>query len=269
VTTIVGNGRGELIGEGDPLDFYGRIAADSLGNIFGCSNSRVHKISMKGKISFFAGNGNPQLSVDGIGTNAMIPVCAFIAVDPHDFVYVLQGNAGSPAVRRISQKGEVSTLSYGPFNDFGGIFRSFTVDSFGNFYVSLFSNVYKFMPNGDYTIYGNPSSSGFADGVGTNAMFYYPGRIAVDEKGHVFVVDPYNKRIRKIHLESGNVITLAGNGNSGTVDGIGTNALFTSPGDIAVDANGNVFVTDHDGNSVPFIKKISSDGVVSTISGGN
>jgi hypothetical protein len=58
--------------------------------------------------------------------------------------------------------------------------------------------------------------------------------------------------------------TLAGSGAFGWIDGVGVLALFNTPGWIALDSEGNAFITDNGNNLVRFI---SSSGVVSTLAG--
>ena len=60
------------------------------------------------------------------------------------------------------------------------------------------------------------------------------------------------------------VSTLAGDGTNGFRDGPGAAARFNRPIGAAVDGEGTVYVADHDGNR---IRKISPDGVVSTLAG--
>jgi hypothetical protein len=70
-----------------------------------------------------------------------------------------------------------------------------------------------------------------------------------------------NCAIRKIS-SNGVVTTLAGNGNPGFVNGLGTNATFNRPLGVAVDVGGNVYVADNCA-----IRKISSNGLVTTLAG--
>jgi sugar lactone lactonase YvrE len=84
----------------------------------------------------------------------------------------------------------------------------------------------------------------------------------MDSSGNLFVADTGNNAIRKIS-SSRVVTTLAGQSTAGIVDATGTNAKFSAPWGIAVDASGNVFVGDSSNNR---IRKIAS-GVVTTFAG--
>jgi sugar lactone lactonase YvrE len=88
-----------------------------------------------------------------------------------------------------------------------------------------------------------------------------PSGIAVDGAGNLYVADSNNYTIRKI-APTGVVSTLAGlAGVRGNVDGTGSAARFSSPNSVAVDAAGNVYVSDTVNNA---IRKITPAGVVTT-----
>jgi len=100
---------------------------------------------------------------------------------------------------------------------------------------------------------------GFADGTGTSAAFSINGitnhsgggGIALDTSGNLFLVDSGNHCIRKVsfpnglNTNSGVVSTLAGGGYSGYADDTGINAIFNYPSSIAINRQGNIFVTDY------------------------
>ncbi len=115
-----------------------------------------------------------------------------------------------------------------------------------------------------YSTLAGYDGHGGADGSGSNAQFYSPMSVAADSAGNVYVADTANHTIRRITL-SGVVSTLAGSaGLSGSADGTGSAARFNQPQGVAVDSFGNVYVADT-GNQT--IRKITSDGVVSTLAG--
>jgi trimeric autotransporter adhesin len=101
-------------------------------------------------------------------------------------------------------------------------------------------------------------------GAATNAHLNTPTGVGVDSTGNIYIADSANNRIRKV--SSGNITTIAGNGNAAfTGDGAAaTAASFNQPVAVAIDGSGNIFVVDQLNNAV---RKITSAGVISTIAG--
>jgi sugar lactone lactonase YvrE len=111
---------------------------------------------------------------------------------------------------------------------------------------------------------GSLQSAGSHDGVGIAAQFNGPVYVAQDTAGNVYVADAGNNTIRKTSLD-GTVTTIAGTaGQSGSADGAGPLARFSGPSGVAVDAAGNLYVSDR-GNGT--LRKVSVQGVVTTIAG--
>ncbi|MBI2928427.1 MAG: hypothetical protein HYY24_22385 [Verrucomicrobia bacterium] len=161
-----------------------------------------------------------------------------------------------------------------------GFLEGIAVDSAGNVYVAdyWYHTIRKITPDGEVTtLAGSPSfinefgrgEGGYADGTGSAALFSNPYGVAVDSAGSVYVADYRNYTIRKI-TPAGDVTTLAGTaGQSGSDDGIGSEARFGSqfgsgPSGVAVDSADNVYAADTFNHT---IRKITPDGVVTTLAG--
>jgi sugar lactone lactonase YvrE len=172
--------------------------------------------------------------------------------------------------------GDITTFAgnaTGGFGDGLGAAASFSnptgiaSDANGNIYVSdAFNNrIRKITPDGNVTTIAGSGIAGNADGPAANAQFYAPEGLAVDAQGDVFVADYGNSLIREIVAATNTVVTYAGNGFVGYVDGDAhKTAEFSGPSGLAIDANNNLFVADRNNNVV---RKITSAGVVSTIAG--
>ncbi|NOU97924.1 copper amine oxidase [Paenibacillus sp. LMG 31456] len=99
------------------------------------------------------------------------------------------------------------------------------------------------------------------DGIKEESFFQNPAGLTVDSQGNVFVADAGNNAIRKI-TPSGQVITLAGNGLIGMKDATGMEATFYNPSDVAVAADGTIYVADTLNH---LIRSISPSGQVKTL----
>ena len=105
--------------------------------------------------------------------------------------------------------------------------------------------------------------AGYNDGTGTAASFKGINDLAADGQGNIYVADYENARIRKV-TNAGVVTTLAGGDSSGTADGTGSAAGFSSPAGLTLDKDGNLLVADIVINK---IRKVTPAGVVTTIAG--
>ncbi|MDN5214413.1 hypothetical protein QQ020_20200 [Fulvivirgaceae bacterium BMA12] len=104
--------------------------------------------------------------------------------------------------------------------------------------------------------------AGFSDGVGADAKFHNPTSLTIGPQGILYVADRDNHRIRKISPE-GEVTTIAGNGETGLIDGNLPEAKFTSPQAIAFDLEGNLLIAEK-----TVLRKIDiTDNLVNTITG--
>lgn len=124
------------------------------------------------------------------------------------------------------------------------------------------------LPSGAISILAGNSSTPRAsvDGTGSNAKFGVPAGIVWDSNTTSFVIaDSFNDNIRSVTL-SGVVTTLAGSGDPGFANGVGTNSRFDSPNGVTADGAGMVWVAD---TSNHLIRAVNSIGTTTTLAGGN
>jgi len=99
------------------------------------------------------------------------------------------------------------------------------------------------------TFAGVSGTSGSTDATGTSAKFNFPHSIWMDGT-NLWVVDLSNNTIRKIVISSAVVTTVAGSaGLSGSTDGTGSAARFTSPQTIVGDGT-NLYVSGGSNNQI-------------------
>ncbi len=152
-------------------------------------------------------------------------------------IYIL--DKSNTQIRKVTPDGKISTLVFkglGSFADFSGL----AADNGGNLFISDFRNlvVYKATPDGTATrIAGGGSFAGGAEGGTT----MFPGALAVDATGDVYVVDYDTYRIREI-MPSGAVVNIAGNAGYGfSGDGGKATSAAIYPSGVALDSAGKHF----------------------------
>jgi hypothetical protein len=118
------------------------------------------------------------------------------------------------------------------------------------------------------TIAGNGPGSYSGDGeAATSAELYYPNGVTVDSAGNIYFADQASCVIRKVTVSTGVISTVAGNGTPGYSGdgGAATSAELNSPGGVAVDSIGNIYIAD---SSNFRIRKVTvSTGIISTVAG--
>lgn len=139
----------------------------------------------------------------------------------------------------------------------------------GTFYMTDYGThrISRVTSDGVVTIFAG-SSYGFQDGTGTEAQFYGPVALDYDPTTEsLFVAEEFNHCIRKVVLTTAAVSTFAGTcTSSGSQDGVGLAAGFSSPLGLAVDRHsGVVYVSDY-GNRA--LRKITPGGTVTTLATG-
>jgi sugar lactone lactonase YvrE len=178
-------------------------------------------------------------------------------------IYTVAGNGGNG-----SGPDGVSAIS----SSFGLIESSIALDAPGNIYIADWSNhrirKVDFSTGIITTIAGTGTPGYNGDGIpATSAQISYPGGVAVDKQGNVYIGEYSGYRIRKIAAGSGLISTICGNGTWGyNGDSIpAAAAIIREVSGITTDTAGNVYFSDL-GNAM--VRKIDiSTGIIMTLAG--
>ena len=292
IATVAGTGDCGSGGDGGPAATAQicrptGIAADSAGNLFiaDTGNNRIRQISPDGSIT----------------TLAETVTATSVAVDQAGNLYVNDAETDGwdvwQVVKKISPSGAIATVAGMPCDEvnaqplcgadgttaastfFGGPL-GVAVDNTGNLLVAdggdgSTPRIAKVSSGGAIiTVAGacpaipmlappDCQSPLLGDGgPATSAILAFPEGVAVDGAGNLFIAEYVNDRIRKVSPD-GIITTLAGNGTYFSAgDGGQAASAQMSPGRLALDSAGNLFLFDTSNRS---IRKISLDGIITTV----
>lgn len=241
-----------------------------------------------GIITTVVGKGTHNRSDSGDGgsaTSAGLASATGVAVDAFENIFIGDVNAVGHSVRKVDTNGLISTLR-GAAGDHGKMI-ALAADAAGNVFVCGSRQggpelVRKVARVGNVSIVAGsdklesyfsmrdhrsePVAYGGDGGPAVNALLNGPSGLAVDGAGNLFIADEFNNRVRKVDSK-GIITTVAGDGTEGYSRDGGTaiHAHVHSPGAVAVDAAGHLFIAETGNN---LIRKVSPDGLISTVAGG-
>jgi uncharacterized repeat protein (TIGR03803 family) len=240
ISTVAGGGNSGL-GDGGvaiKAEFYDpeSVAVDASGKIFIADrgNNRVREVTTNGVIITVAGGGNSGLGDGGAATGAELNQPDGVAIDASGNLFV--ADRYNQRIRKVGVDGIITTVA-------------------GNGY-------------GSGTDSGSYSGDG---GPATNAELNVPVGIAVDLSNNIFIADMNNQRVRKVDI-FGTISTVAGNGYTNQYGqggfsgdgGLATNAELNYPVSVALDATGNLLISDSLNN---IVRNVGTNGIINTLAG--
>ena len=268
----------EIITDGTLVSYIigsGTISSSSSQTITGLNPSTKYKLkvyrdytttcSSNGQIEVSFKTADLPLCVDyGVNLDGTSPKQVNLLIDDYASIQNLCGGLST-----TSNYGSVTTIVNTGLDDPMGL----AMDSSGYLYVcdSQNNRVLKYNTNGDlvYTYGSVAGISGSTDGVGQNARFNRPYGITYDGYNTLYVADRINHTIRKIHILTNQVTTIAGAvGTKNTTNGLGLQARFSHPVDVdyAIE-NGKPYLYIVDAGNHCIRKMDLSTSIVSTFAG--
>jgi sugar lactone lactonase YvrE len=289
ISTLAGNGTAGYNGDSQEarlasLNKPSGLTVDASGNLLIADrdNHRIRRVSADGMIATVAGNGTLGYNGDGLpATAARLNFPTAVAVDADGNLLI--ADHWNFRVRRVSARdGSIGTLTGSGSDRFGGDGQAaaaasvsfpagIAVDPSGNILITDRGNQ-RIRRIGKtsaiiQTVAGSGNVGFCGDGLRADgSCLYNPTGITVDGKGNLYLVDQGNQRVRRISPE-GVMSTLAGNGKDG-FSGEGGSAAAASlryPSEVAVDASGNVYVSDQLNNRIRRVDAAS--GLITTVAG--
>jgi hypothetical protein len=232
IVTVAGDGIAAYSGDGGPaskaaLNTPSGVAVDGAGNIYiaDTGNNVIRVLSSNsGVISTFAGNGSGNAGYGGDGAAPTSAQVLFnqptgVSVDPYGNVCI--ADTGNHRIRCVNLSNSLITTVAG---------------------------------SGPSDAKGDGGYSG-DNGAAISAELNSPHAVAFDANGNMYIPDTSNNRIRKVLAVNGSITpastitTFAGTGTPGNASCSATPVQATAselsaPSGVAVDAAGNVYISD-------------------------
>ena len=282
VTTVAGTGSAGWSGDGASatsaeLNSPEGIAVDPQGNLFiaDTGNHVIRKVDTAGNISTIAGMGGQSGAIGDNGTalHAQFSFPAAVALDSIGNLFI--ADTGNSEIRKLAGGNIFCVLGCGITGGSLDHPRALALDPSGAIYIadSQQHSVVKYS-GVTRTVIAGTGNLGFSGdgGPAVNARFDTPEGLAIDAAGILYVSDSFNSRVRKI-LKDGTIQTIAGNGrlNYSGDGGPATSASLFFPRGLAVDGQGNVYVSDTVNSVIrlltPVFPAINAGGVANSASG--
>ena len=254
IYTVAGGGswNGSATAATADLGQPGAVAEDSAGNVYVAvpSANNVFKIDTLGNLTVFAGIGYPTehaTTANGVpATTVGLSAPSGVTLDNAGNVVI--ADTVNYMIRRVLSNGNIYNIA------------------------------------GNSKLCGDPTTPCGDGGKATAAALNYPIGVASDAAGNIYIADTEDNRIRVVNLgkttitiagvsiPAGDIQTVAGNGVTCSTPAAGncgdggpaTAAQLNNPQGVAVDAAGNIYISDSGDHR---IRIVSTGGVINAFAG--
>ena len=246
------------------------LALDAAGNLYVSEfgGARVDRIARDGTLTVVAGTGTVGLSGDGgpaAKARLNAPTGLVVTADGR----LLIADHHNNRIRAVGRAGVITTVPgsiEAELNDPIGL----ALGERGVLYIADEQNarVLRIEPSGEVVVVAGGAAASLRPGDGgpaTKALLGHPSYLLLDRAGNLLFTDFTENRIRNVDRD-GVITTIAGTGATGFAGdgGPATAAELNFPTGLALDADGNLYVSDADNNRV---RRIDREGVITTVAG--
>lgn len=221
-----------------------------------------HAEAQSGYITTYAGTGSfGYLGDNGPAIKAVMSDPSGVATDAAGNIYF--SDHSNSVIRMVNAStGIITTVAGIPnpgYSGNGGAAilaqlnypTGVAVDKNGNLYISDYNNCMIRKVDAKTkvitTVAGTTSCGFYGDGKpATGALLNYPGNLAIDNSGNLYIADVLNNVIRMLNPSTGIITTVAGIAKQGFAGdgGPATAAQLNQPWGVAVDGSGNLYIAD-------------------------
>ncbi len=285
ISTYAGNGIVADTGFGGPAtaasfcNTVHYVSYDPFGQLIVTTQSSVRMVTPASLFYKIAGSSVSSYTGDGgPATAALLSSVYGTATDAAGNLYIC--DASDHAIRKVNPAGILSTIAgtlgtLGYSGDGGPATSALlhtpsglAIDRHNNIFFADADNhcIRRIDAAGIITTIAGKGTPGFSGDAGpaTTAQLNYPSDVTVDTSGNVYIADIGNHRIRKVN-SAGIISTVAGSaGGFGGDGGPATAAKFAFPGGIAIDKQGNLYISDDQNLR---IRMVNTAGIITTIAG--
>ncbi len=289
ITTFAGNGTSTFSGDGGSALLSGITnptygAFDKNGNYYfadGLSH-RIRMIDQNGVIITVVGNGTGAYVGDGLASTSVginrphsvkLDTAGNMYIPQYNNAYVRYVNVSSGLIYTFAGTGTGAYSGDGTPATAAEIWnpQDVAIDRKGNVYIADMYNhrVRKVNSSGIISTYAGTGVMSFSGdgGPATSAELSYPGGLAVDDTGNLYIADAssFVCRVRKVDT-NGIITTVAGNGSSTYMgDGVPATSAAIAPFTVALDKQNNIYISDRFNHRVYKVDK--STGILYCIAG--
>jgi len=289
LSTVAGNGKDCCYRDGAratdvSLEYLRSLAVDDMGNVFLGNGRQIERVdAITGLISILAGDGQSGETQDGAkALSAHFWQIDGLAVDANEDLFFVDGHQGkifkldlkSGTVRLYAGGGGIGySGDGGPAIDAGFHFPDgISIDSRGNLIVADSQNCrIRRIDRTTGVITSVAVTGGFEDNcrdvVDNSRPGPFPSNPVSDSRGNVYFVEGAMDVVLRVDAVTSHVSQFAGNGKRGFKGDLGpaSNAELGNPSGLAIDADGNIFVSEYVNNRVRRIDAKTK--IITTVAG--